>query len=87
MKKKKNYNQIQDKIKELINSVDDDNFRFSDYFRDHGVIRFDTDYTLLLDTMVNIYSMAIIIRSVYSNYYDRFYPQIHSANRIYVQSN
>ena len=74
--KKKIYNQIWDKIKELINSVDDVNFRFSDYFRDHGGIRFDTDHILPLDTMVNIYSMTIIIRSVYSNYYDRFYPQI-----------
>ena len=86
--KKKNYNQIWDKIKELINRVDDVNFRFSDYyFRDHGVIRFDTDDTLPLDTMVNIYSMTIIIRSVYSNYYDRFYLQIHLANCIYLQSN
>ena len=84
---KKNYNEIWYKIKELINSVDDVNFRFSDYFRDHGVIRFDTDDTLPLDTMVNIYSMTIIIRSVYSNYYDRFYPQIHLANCICVQSN
>ena len=87
MKKKKNYNQIWDKIKELINSVDDVNFRFSNYFRDHGVIRFYTDDTLPLDTMVNIYSMTVIIRSVYSNYYDRFYPQIHLANCIYMQSN
>ena len=39
------YNQIWDKIKELINSVDGVNFGFSDYFRDHGVIRFDTDDT------------------------------------------
>ena len=85
--KKQIYNQIWDKIKELINSVDDVNFRFSDYFRDHGVIRFDTDDTLPLDTMVNIYSMTIIIRSVYSNRYDRFYPQIHLANCIYVQNN
>ena len=85
--KTKIYNQIWDKIKELINSVDDVNFRFSDYFRDHGVIRFDTDDTLPLNTMVNIYSMTLIIRSVYSNYYDRFYPQIHLANCIYVQSN
>ena len=84
---KKNYNQIWDKIKELINSVDNVNFRFSDYSRVHGVIRFNTDDTLPLDTMVNIYSMTIIIRSVYSNYYDRFYPQIHLANCIYVQSN
>ena len=81
------YNQIWDKIKELINSVDGVNFGFSDYFRDCGVIRFDTDDTLPLDAMVSIYSMTIVIRSVYRNYYDRFYPQIHLANCIYVQSN
>ena len=45
-RKTKIYNQIWDKIKELINSVDGINFEFSDYFRDHGVIRFDTDDTL-----------------------------------------
>ena len=80
-------NQIWDIIKEPINSVDDVNFTFSDYFRGHGVIRFDTDDTLPLDTMVNIYSMTIVIRSVYRDYYDRFYPQIYLANYIYVQSN
>ena len=77
------YNQIWDKIKELINSVDGVNFGFSDYFRDHGVIRFDTDDTLPLDAMVSGYSMTFVIRSVYRNYYNRFYPQIHLANCIY----
>ena len=81
-KQAKIYNEIWDKIKELINSVDGGNFGFSDYFRDHGVIRFDTDDTLPLDAMVSIYSMAIVIRSVYRNYYDRFYPQTHLANCI-----
>ena len=75
--RKKSYNQLWDQIKELINSVDDVNFGFSDYFRDRGVIRFDTDDTLPLDAMVSIYFMTIVIRSVYRNYYDRFYPQIH----------
>ena len=82
-KQAKIYNQIWDKIKELINNVDGVNFGFSDYFRDHGAIRFDTDDTLPLDAMVSIYSTTIVIRSVYSNYYDRFYPQIHLANCIY----
>ena len=82
-KQAKIYNQIWDKIKELINSVDDVNFGFSDYFRDHGVIRFDTDDTLSLDAVVSVYSMTIVIRSVYMTYYDRFYPQIHLANCIY----
>ena len=77
------YNQIWDKIKELINSVDGVNFGFSDYFRDYGVIRFDTYDTLPLDAMVSVYSMTIVIRSVYKTYYDRFYSQIHLANCIY----
>ena len=81
------YNQIWDKIRELINNVDGVNFGFCDYFRDNGVIRFDTDDTLPLDAMVSVNSMTIIIRSVYRDYYDRFYPQIYLANCIYVQSN
>ena len=77
------YNQIWDKIKELFNSVDGVNFRFSDYFRDRGFIRFDTDDTLPFDAMVSVCSMTIVIRSVYRSYYDRFYLQIHLANFIY----
>ena len=73
------YNQIWNKIKELINSVDGVNFGFSDYFRDHGIIIFDTDDTLPLEDIVSIYS----IESVYRDYYDRFYPQIHLENYIY----
>ena len=75
--------QGQAKIKELINSIDGVNFRFSDYFRDRGVIRFDTDDTLPLDAMVSVYSLTIVIRSVYRAYYDRFYPQIYLAECIY----
>ena len=82
-KQAKIYNQIWNKIKELINNVDGVNFGFSDYFRDRGVIRFDTDDTLPVDAMISIYSMTIVIRSVYREYYDRFYPQIHLANCIY----
>ena len=77
------YNQIWDKIKQLINNADGVNFGFSDYFRDHGVIRFYTDDTLPLDAMVSVYSMTIVIRSVYKTCCDRFYPQIHLANCIY----
>ena len=80
------YNQIWDKIKELINSVGGVNFKFSDYFRNRGIIRCDTDNTLPLDSMVNVYSMTIFIKSIYRTYYNRFYPQIHLANCIYVQS-
>ena len=81
-RKRKIYNQIWDKIKELINSIDGVNFRFSDYSRDCNVIRFNTDDTLPLDAMVSIYSMPIIIRSVYKTCFDRFYPQIYLANCI-----
>ena len=82
-KQAKIYNQIWNKIKELINSVDRLNFGFSDYFRDHGIIIFDTDDTLPLENIVSIYSITIIIDSVYRDYYDRFYPQIHLENCIY----
>ena len=82
-KQAKIYNQIWNKIKELSNSVDGVNFGFSDYFRDHGIIIFDTDDTLLLENIVSIYSITIIIESVYRDYYDRFYPQIHLENCIY----
>ena len=82
-KQAKIYNKIWNKIKELINSVDDVNFGFSDYFRDHGIIIFDTDDTFPLEDIVSIYSITIIIRSVYRDYYDRFYPQIHLENCIY----
>ena len=77
------YNQIWNKMKELINSVGGVNFGFSDYFRDHGIIMFDTDDTLPLKDIVSIYSITIIIGFVYRDYYDRFYPQIHLENCIY----
>ena len=82
-KQAKIYNQIWNKIRELINNVDGVNFGFSDYFRDNGIIIFDTDDTLPLDDIVSIYSITISIRSVYSDYYDTFYLQIHLANCIY----
>ena len=82
-RKRKLYNQIWDKIKELINSIDHINFRFSDYSRDCNVIRFDTDDTLPLDAMVSFYSMTIVIRSVYKTCLDRFYPQIYLKNYVY----
>ena len=84
-RKRKIYNQIWDKIKELINSIDYINFRFNDYSRDRNVIRFNTDDTLPLDAMVSVYSMTIVIRSVYKTCLDRFYPQIYFKNCIYVQ--
>ena len=60
-KQAKTYNQIWNKIKELINSVDGVNFGFSDYFRDHGIIIFDTDDTLPLEDIVSIYSIKSLL--------------------------
>ena len=82
-RKKKIYNQIWDKIKELINSIDGVNFRFSDYSRDRNVIRSTIGDTLPSYTMISVYSITIVIRSVYKTCYDRFYPQIHLINCIY----
>ena len=82
-RKRKIYNQIWDKIKELINSIYCVGFRFCDYSRDCNVIGFDTDDTLPLNAMVSVYSMTIVIRSVYRTCLDRFYPQIYFKNCIY----
>ena len=82
-RKRKIYNQIWDKIKELINSRDGVNFRFSDFSRDRNVIGFNTDDALPLDAMVSVYSMTVIIGSVYKTCCDRFYPQIYLTNCIY----
>ena len=83
-KKRKIYNQIWDRIKELINSIDCVGFRIYDYFRDCNVIRFDTNDTLPLDTMISVYSMTIVIRSVYRTCLDRSYPQIHLVSCTYI---
>ena len=82
-KKRKIYDQIWDRIKEIINNVYCVGFRFCDYSRDYNVIRFDTDDALPLNTMVSVYSMTIVIRSVYRTCLDRFYPQIYLKNCIY----
>ena len=72
-------------IKELINSIDCFGFRFYEYSRDYNVIRFDTDDTLPLDTMINVDSMTIVIRSVYRTCFDRFYSQIHLVSCTYKE--
>ena len=77
------YDQICDKMKKLINSIDGVNFGFNDYFRDHGVIRFDNDDDLPLDAMVNIHSVTVIIRSAYKTCCDRFYAEIYLAKCIH----
>ena len=81
--KRKIYDQIWDRIKELINNAYRVGFRFCDYSRDYNVIRFDTDDSLPLNTIVSVYSMTMVIRSVYRTCLDRFYPQIYLKNCIY----
>ena len=81
--KRKIYDQIWDIIKELIDNVCCVGFRFYDYSKDCNVIRFDTDDSLPLNTIVSVYSMTIVIRSVYRTCLDRFYPQIYLKNCIY----
>ena len=82
-RKRKIYNQIWDEIKELIDSIDYINFRFNDYSKDCNVIRFNTNDTLPSDAMVSVYSMTIVIRSVYKTCLDRFYPQIYLKHFMY----
>ena len=68
------YNQKWDKLKEFINNVDGVNFEFSDYFKDSGIVRFNTDDTLPLDDILSVYSVTIVVRSIYRTYYNRIYP-------------
>ena len=75
------YTKIWEEIKKLINEVDED-FKFSDYNKDYGVISFETDDVLPLNSIVNIYSMTIVIRSVFKDD-NQFYPQIYLSNCTY----
>ena len=55
------YETIWEKIKEVINS------KISNYNKDYTVFKFDSNDVLPLDTIINIYSLGIIIRSVFKN--------------------
>ena len=69
------YTEIWDEIKKLINEVDE----FSNYDKDYYVISFDTDDILSLNSIINIYSITIIIKSVFKDN-NKFYPQIYLKN-------
>ena len=49
--------------------------------KNYDVISFDTDDILSLNSIINIYSMAIIIRSVFKD--NKFYPQIYLTDCMY----
>ena len=69
------YTRIWEEIKTVVNEVDE----FSNYDKNYDVINFDTDDILSLNSIVNIYSMTIIIKSVFK-YNNKFYPQIYLTN-------
>ena len=74
------YTKIWEEIKKLINEVDD--YKFDDYSKDYGVISFDTDGVLPLNSIINICSLTIIIKSVFKND-NEFYPQIYLSHCSY----
>ena len=64
------YETIWEKIKEVINN------EISNYNKDYTVFKFDSNDVLSLDTIINIHSLGIIIRSVFKNdneYYSQIY--------------
>ena len=68
------YTRIWEEIKNVINEVDE----FSNYDKNYDVISFDTDDILSLNSIINIYPITIIIKSVFKD--NKFYPQIHLTN-------
>ena len=52
---------------------------FSNYDKNYDVISFHTNDILSLNSIINIYSMIIIIKSVFQDN-NKFYPQICLTN-------
>ena len=69
------YTRIWEEIKKVINEVDE----FSNYDRNYDIISFDTDDILSLNSIINIYSITIIIKAVFKDN-NKFYPQIYLAD-------
>ena len=68
------YTRIWEEIKKIINELDE--------FSNYDVISFDTDDILSLNSLINIYSITIIIKSVFKDD-NKFYPQIYLTNCMY----
>ena len=66
------YTRMWEEIKKVINEVDE----FSNYDKNYDVISFDTDDILSLNSIINIYSITIIIKSVFKDN-NKCYPQIY----------
>ena len=69
------YTRIWEEIKKVINEVDE----FSNYDKNYDIISFDTDDILSLNSIINIYSITIIIKAVFKDN-NKFYPQIYLAD-------
>ena len=72
------YTRIWEKILKVINEVDE----FSNYDKNYDVISFDSDDILSLNSIINIYSVTINIKSVFKDN-NKFYPQIYLTNCMY----
>ena len=57
------YTRIWEEIKKVINEVDE----FSNYDKNYDISSFETDDILSLNSIINIYSMTIIIKSVFKD--------------------
>ena len=68
------YKRIWEEIKNAINEVADN--KLGDYSKDYSVVMFNSDDVLTLNSMINIRSLTIIIKSVLSKD-NNFYPQIY----------
>ena len=68
-KQEKVFDNIWNKIRELISETD----KFDDYFKEYTIIRFDSDDVLEYGTTTDISNLSIIIRS----FDGCFYPQVH----------
>ena len=69
------YTRIWEEIKKVINEVDE----FSNYDKNYDVISFDNDDILSLNSMINVHSLTISIKSVFKDN-NKFYPQIYLTN-------
>ena len=69
------YRRIWEEIKKVINEIDE----FSNYNKNYKIISFGTDDILSLNFIINIYSITIIIESVFKDN-NKFYTQIYLTN-------
>ena len=73
---KMKYETIWKEIKQLINN------EISDYSKDYTVFKFGSNDVIRLDSVINIRSLAIIIRYVFKDD-NKYYPQIYIHSCLY----